>query len=119
MKNIQVFALALGVVVAGGVFAVSPALAGGTKKETAAEPAVTREVYGKIQSVKGTMVTIQTRTGATVRVETKPAIEADRNVTPIVGHAINVKGTMDKAGVMHADTVQKAKDSPAIWPADR
>ena len=89
------------------------------KKENAAERGATREIYGKIQSVKGTMATLQTRTGTLVQVDAKPAIAADRSVTLIVGHAIDVKGTLDKAGVLHAETIQRAKDSTAIWPADR
>jgi len=65
------------------------------------------------------MATLQTRTGTLVQVDAKPAIAADRSVTLIVGHAIDVKGTLDKAGVLHAETIQRAKDSTAIWPADR
>src|SRR5271167_370640 len=101
MKNIQVCALALAVIIGVSFFAIPSASASGQKKEKVAEPGVTREIYGKIQSIKGTMVTIQTRTGTSVQVDTKPAIATDRNVTPIVGHAIAVKGTVDKAGVLH------------------
>jgi hypothetical protein len=37
----------------------------------------------------------------------------------LVGHAIVATGTWDKKGVLHAEIVQKAKDSPAVWPPDR
>ena len=78
-----------------------------------------REIYGKIQSVKGTMFTLQTRSGTLVQVDAKPAVEAERVVNLLVGHAIVATGTLDKKGVLHAEIVQKAKDSPAVWPPDR
>jgi hypothetical protein len=120
MKKIRICVLALAVVASGSRFAMAQAPAGeAPKKDHAPEQGVAREIYGKIQSIKGTMVTLQTRTGTLVQVDAKPAIAAERSVTLIVGHAIDVKGMVDKAGVLHAEILQKAKDSPAIWPADR
>jgi hypothetical protein len=124
MKKIRICVLVLLVTASGNRFAMAQASAAGeaAKKESAAKSAqqgTNREIYGKIQSVKGTIVTLQTRSGALVQVDAKPAIAAERSVTLIVGHAIDVKGTVDKAGVFHAEILQKAKDSPTIWPADR
>jgi len=51
-------------------FATAQAPAAQTvKKANAAEQGATREIYGKIQSIKGTMVTLQTRTGTLVQVD--------------------------------------------------
>jgi len=120
MKKIGVCMMLLAVTFNANRFAPAQAPASKAgKKEIAAEAGATREIYGKIQSVKGTMVTLQTRTGTLVQVDAKPAITAERSVTLIVGHAIQVKGALDKSGVLHAEIVQKAKDSPTIWPADR
>jgi hypothetical protein len=88
------------------------------KSKETSEP-VTREVYGKIESIKGTTVSIRTRSGEALQVDAKPAQEAFRAAPLVVGRAIAVKGTVDKAGVLHAETIQRAKDSAAAWPADR
>ncbi len=105
MKKIRICALLMAMTTAGSTLA------------TAQAPK--REVYGKIQSVKGTTFTLQTRSGALVQVDAKPAAEAQHAVNLLVGHAIVATGTVDKKGVLHAEIVQKAKDSPAVWPADR
>lgn len=123
MKKIRICVLLLSVTASGNSFAKAQAPAvGEAAKESvskSAEQRTNREFYGKIQSVKGTMVTLQTRSGALVQVDVKPAIAAERSVTLIVGHAVEVTGTVDKAGVFHAEILQKAKDSPTVWPADR
>jgi hypothetical protein len=117
MKRIRIWALLLAAA-SMGIFVMAQAPAG-TKQGAAEEPGPTREIYGKVQSVKGSMVTIQTRTGAVVQVDAKPATAAARSVNLMVGHAVSVRGTVDKAGVVHAQVVQKAKDSAAVWPEDR
>ena len=120
MKKIRICMLALTVVAGWSCFAMAQASAGeSAKKDHAPEQGATREIYGKIQSIKGTIVTLQTRSGSLVQVDAKPAIAAEHSVTLLVGRAIDVKGMVDKAGVLHAESLQKAKDSPNIWPADR
>jgi hypothetical protein len=124
MKQILICVLVMAMITGGACFVVAqtPGAGEAAKKEGAtksAEQGSTRELYGKIQSIKGTMFTLQTRSGALVQVDAKPAVTAERSVILLVGHAISVKGTVDKAGVLHAEILQKAKDSPTIWPADR
>jgi len=124
MKKIRICVLVMAMITGGTCFvrAQAPGAGEAAKREGAtksAEQGPTREIYGKIQSIKGTMVTLQTRSGALVQVDAKPAVTAERSVNLLVGHAISVKGTVDKAGVLHAEILQKAKDSPTIWPADR
>jgi len=77
------------------------------------------EVYGTVRSIKGSQLTIQTRTGGSVQVDAAAAIRAHLSVVPVLGHAVHVRGTSDKKGVLHAETILRAKDSPAGWPADR
>ena len=104
------------------LFAGSPASPQAEKTQKKVEEnnaAAVHEVYGKVQSIKETMIAIRTRTGSTVQVESAPALKAERSAPIIVGHAICARGTIDKKGVMHAESIQRAKDSSAMWPADR
>jgi hypothetical protein len=124
MKTIRICMVVLAVVASGNSFAApqAPATKGTAKQDSATRPGEqkgTREIYGKIQSLKGTLVTLQTRTGSLVQVDAKGAMEAQRSVPLVVGRAIAVKGTVDKAGVLHAEILQRAKDSSTLWPADR
>jgi hypothetical protein len=124
MKMIRICMLVLAVAASGNHFAMPqvPAAKETAKKESAAKPAeqkAARELYGRIQSLKGTLVTLQTRTGSLVQVEAKSAIEAQRSVPLVIGRAIAVKGTVDKVGVLHAEIIQRAKESSILWPVDR
>lgn len=124
MKKFWICLLVLTVAAIGNGIAVPHAHAAKqtAKKESAkksTEEKAAREIYGKIQSLKGTMVMLQTRTGSLVQVDTKPAMEAQRSAPLVVGRAIGVKGTVDKAGILHAEILQRVKDSSILWPADR
>ncbi len=77
-----------------------------------------REVYGKIASVDGSRLTIQIRTG-TVQVDAAAAVQAHRVVPLVIGHAVVIRGASDAKGILHADTILRAKESPATWPPDR
>src|SRR5271155_871594 len=107
MKKIRIYAVLLAMATLG----TSLAMAQAAKVGEAAAETSKREIYGKIQSVKGTTFTLQTRSGALVQVDAKPAAEAQRTVNLLVGHAIVATGTVDKKGVLHAEIVQKAEDS--------
>ena len=65
------------------------------------------------------MITLKTRTGKLVQVDAKHAMEAYRSAPLVVGRAIAFKGTMDERGTVRAETLQRVKDSSALWPADR
>lgn len=91
----------------------------GETRTKANEQRPTREVYGKIESIRGSLLTLRTRTGDIVKVNAKPAMEAYRSVPLVVGRAIIVKGGQDKQGVVQAETIQRAKESSAVWRADR
>jgi hypothetical protein len=104
------------------LFAGSPAIPQAEKTQKKAEEgnaAAVHEVYGKVLSTKETMITIQTRTGSTVKVDSAGALKADRSSPIVEGHAICARGTIDKKGVLHAESIQRAKDASAMWPADR
>ena len=77
------------------------------------------EVYGMVRSVLGNAITIQTRDGANVVVDSTRASEKFDKAQPWVGHAMMARGVYTSAGSFKADIVMHAKDHPAMWPADR
>ena len=121
MRTRRIWMMMVVMAVSANCFARPQATTGksSAKKMSSAEEKTPREIYGKIESFKGTQVTLKTRTGENVQVDAKAAMEAQRSVPLVVGRAIAVKGTVDKAGVVHAEMLQRAKDSVSMWPADR
>jgi hypothetical protein len=77
------------------------------------------QIYGKILSVDGSQVTIQTRTRQVIKVDAAEAMRTHMSVPLVVGHAIGVKGTSDAKSVLHAQLVVRAKDSLDLWPVDQ
>lgn len=113
-RQLLTLAFALAALIAG-----PPAIAQAQKKVDEKNTEAVHEVYGKVQSIKEMMITIQTRTGSTVEVDSAGALKADRSSPIVVGHAICARGTIDKKGVLHAESIQRAKEATAMWPADR
>jgi hypothetical protein len=74
---------------------------------------------GKILSLKGTMVQVETRDKRTVEVDAEPAIKSHRAYVLAVGGLITAFGSYDQAGVLHANGVSRAKRLPVAWPEDR
>jgi hypothetical protein len=54
-------------------------------------------------------------TGALVIVDTTAAVAADQSVPLVVGRAVHVFGSPDADGLWHAQSIQRAKDAPALW----
>jgi hypothetical protein len=80
---------------------------------------VARDIFGIVYAVKGSQLTMQVRTGQLIQVDAATAMQAHLSVVPVVGHAVEVRGTADASGVVHAETILRAKDSRAMWAADR
>src|SRR5262245_25055211 len=76
------------------------------------------QVIGKVVKVEGFEITLQTRTGRQVRVDSTAAEKAYLSAGVFLGGAIQVGGTIDSAGVMHAEVILRARNSPAYWEAD-
>jgi hypothetical protein len=81
-------------------------------------PADVHEIYGKVTSVNGNLVSVE-RNGQVQRVDVTPAVDASQSVPVVVGQAIRVRGTLGFAGVLQAQSVVRTKSSPALWPPDR
>jgi hypothetical protein len=76
------------------------------------------EIFGTITSTSGSQFTLQTRTGSLVQVDASAAIQNDLSIELEAGETVDVQGTFDAKGVLLASSVQHAKDSPDLWPAD-
>ncbi len=77
------------------------------------------EVTGTLVTVKGSRLTLRTRTGSVVRVDDSDARRRERSAVLVLGEAFYVMGTYDATGVLHAAAIVRAKRSQATWPADR
>jgi hypothetical protein len=73
------------------------------------------EIWGKIAAVNGNIIALEARSGI-VMVDAAGAANAMVPVYP--GEAVRVVGTYEGV-VLHATTIQHAKDSNALWPPDR
>lgn len=107
-----------GITMSSGACAAQAKPSGKTPAASESKEAV-HEIYGTIRSIDGDRVTIETRAKKTIQVDLKPAIEAHRSVVPTVGRSLQVRGTLDSKGVLHATMAQRAKDSAALWPDDK
>ena len=77
------------------------------------------EISGIVQSIDGSSLTLVDRAGDLIKVDGGAAFADFQAAPPAVGHAILARGTIDEAGVMHARTLLRAKDSPLSWQPDR
>jgi outer membrane protein assembly factor BamB len=82
-------------------------------------PGQPNQVFGVVTKVEGSVITLRTRTGSEVRVNTTAADKANLSAAAPLGRALQVSGTIDSAGVMQADVIMRVKNSPAFWEADR
>lgn len=98
---------------------------GGQAKPNSQTPATNsasgslHQVYGVIRQVDGSQITIEARDQRMVQVDAVPATQGNRTIILAVGRAVNVLGSYDAKGVLHAQSIQRAKSSSAGWPPDR
>ncbi len=81
--------------------------------------AAPHSLFGVIRSLSGPQLTLQLRTGRTVRVDATTALQQHESAVLIVLRAVQVRGAYDAAGVFHAQTILRAKASPSLWQLDR
>lgn len=76
-------------------------------------------ISGVIHRVKGTKFWLETRAAKSVAVDAAAAVKAERSATLSEGATVRAEGTLDKAGVLHAERVRRIKSAPTMWPEDR
>jgi hypothetical protein len=77
------------------------------------------QLTGRILSVNGTRIQIETRDKRTVEVDATPAVQSQRTSVLAAHGLITVVGAYDAEGVLHAQTIQRAKNATTAWPVDR
>jgi hypothetical protein len=76
-------------------------------------------ITGVLEHADGPVLTLRTRIGTIARVDGSEALRREQTGVLVPGNAYTAQGTYEPAGVLHAQTVWRAKPSPAIWPPDR
>ncbi len=74
---------------------------------------------GKVVRIDRSVLTMRVRDGALLHVDIGAARRNSQMAVPVVGRAMLVVGSYAPDGVLGADYVQRIKNSPALWPADR
>jgi len=82
-------------------------------------PPDSHEIFGTIETISGSSLTLTTRTGQRVGVDTADAWRTHHSVVLLVGEPVTVFGRYDRSGVLRATSVLHAKPSPIGWPPDR
>jgi hypothetical protein len=77
------------------------------------------EIFGRVQTLDGFVMTVAKRDGSTVTVDAGGAARNYKYAPAAVGRAVRLRGTFDQAGTFNASIVLHAKQNPAMWPADR
>jgi hypothetical protein len=76
-------------------------------------------ITGVLEHADGSVLTLRTRTGTITRVDGSDALLNGQTGVLVPGNAYTAQGTYDSTGVLHAQSVWRAKPSPEIWPPDR
>src|SRR6516164_1432674 len=82
-------------------------------------PASGRKVSGWVDGINGTELMIRKRNGTHVTIDAKPAQDAFQSVPISMEEAITAEGNYDAQGVLHAQTIVRAKNSRKLWPPDK
>ena len=102
-----------------GSGAVAASLPRANEMKISAPPADEHQISGIVQSIDGATLTLVNRAGDLIKVDGGSAFANFKAAPPAVGHAILVRGTVDEAGVVHATTLLRAKNSAQSWQPDR
>lgn len=77
------------------------------------------EIYASVVTIAGHKIVARKRHGENVTIDTSAAEHTHRYAPPSAGDALIARGTYEKSGVLHANTVLHAMNNPAAWPQDR
>jgi len=77
------------------------------------------EFFGTIVALHGETVGVRLRSGRVVTLDATAATRASRATTLYLGEAVLVEARAAGRGPLVTESIQRAKDSPALWWADR
>ncbi len=77
------------------------------------------QLSGWVDGINGTVLMIKKRNGDHATIDSKPAQRAFQSAPIWMGEAITAEGQYDTQGVLHAQTIVRAKNSRNLWPPDR
>jgi hypothetical protein len=98
------------------VATLAPASSGTTTSQISA---LGNQLSGWIDQINGTELMIRKRNGDHAMIDAKPARDAFQSVPIGMEEAITAEGNYDAQGVLHAQTIVRAKDSRDLWPPDQ
>jgi hypothetical protein len=107
------------------IFGIKSATAADVHFQPAERPAplvladAPHEVFGTVTALRPGGLTLRTRTGVSLRVDTADAGKAYQVARVAVGKPALIRGDYTRTGVLVAKSVLHAKDMPLLWPADR
>jgi hypothetical protein len=77
------------------------------------------QLSGKIRSVKGFQLEVETRDKRNVEINAETAIKNRRTNAIFAGSFITAAGAYDDKGIFRAQSIHRAKNSSKAWPTDR
>jgi hypothetical protein len=103
-----------------GIFGpITPGATVASPISTVATQTKESKVSGWIDQINGTELVLRKRNGGHVTVDAKPAQDAFQSVPISMEEAITAEGNYDAQGVLHAQTIVRAKNSRKLWPPDK
>jgi len=82
-------------------------------------PALGNQLSGWVDGINGTELMIRKRDGTHATIDAKHAKDAFQSVPIGMEEAITAEGSYDAQGVLHAQTIVRAKNSRDLWPPDQ
>jgi hypothetical protein len=115
----RIIAVVLAGAISGAAAAAEPSTHAAPAPTDDAAAVWEHQLTGSILSVDGTRLRIEARDKRTVEVDATPAVQSHR-VSVLAAHGlVTVVGAYDAKGVLHAQTIQRAKSATTAWPVDR
>jgi hypothetical protein len=103
--------------VAGAMVATSVPVSSGVA--TSQDPASSGQLSGWVVQMNRAELILRKRNGTHVTIDAKPARDAFRSAPIGMEEAVTAVGNYDAQGLLHAQTIIRAKDSLALWPPDQ
>jgi hypothetical protein len=84
-----------------------------------APPVGHNRLSGQIVSWTPTGMMVRSRTGKTIEVDATQAVDTSQTGDLLMNETVEVFGSYDEVGVLHAQSIMRAKSSRALWEPDQ